>query len=542
MKSPSAASSSSHAETPLSRLAVTIVAVATPPGKGAVAIVRVSGPAVRLADGPTGENARAAAAARRHLRSHSRRSRRPARPRLGDSLCRTKQLHRRGNARAAPARLTRRRSRGRPRVSRLRRASRRTGRVHAARLSQRKARSSRGRGRGRRHRRRNSRRRTRRAGQSRGQPSPRGRGAAGRTGAAARGARRRDRFSRRSARTRPEGARRSRLAAVRDRVESLVRDGERGRLLREGVSVAIVGPPNAGKSSLLNALLGVERAIVSEIPGTTRDTVEETLGIDGVPVRLIDTAGIRAHADRLESAGIERTRRALEAARVALLVVDGSQPLGADAATLIASTRDRERVLFLNKADLGDRGAREVARSRGDFRKRARRANRRAHSRSDRRGRMGRRQPGRRATASRLADRVRSGRRGAVVSRRRVRRARRRRTGRLCSDGTPAGLFRAWACKRAGSCRRGPRRDILPLLHWKVRTNPDEADALRTCGSLRNSFTPNRFGEKQEERLGLRRDHRQLRGQLERQQHNQRHQRRLLTTPTTARQPKSISW
>jgi tRNA modification GTPase len=152
----------------------------------------------------------------------------------------------------------------------------------------------------------------------------------------------------------------TRLASVRDRVQSLVRDGERGRLLREGVTVAIVGPPNAGKSSLLNALLGVERAIVSDIPGTTRDTIEETLSIDGVPVRLVDTAGIRTHADRLESEGIERTRRALESARVALLVVDGSQPLAADAAALIASTRDRERVLFFNKADLGDRGAREV--------------------------------------------------------------------------------------------------------------------------------------------------------------------------------------
>ncbi len=152
----------------------------------------------------------------------------------------------------------------------------------------------------------------------------------------------------------------ARLAVVRDRVQSLVREGEHGRLLREGVSVAIVGPPNAGKSSLLNALLGVERAIVSEIPGTTRDTIEETLSIEGVPVRLVDTAGIRTHADRLESAGIERTRHALEAARVALVVVDGSQPLGADARALIASTRDRERVLFFNKADVGDRGAREI--------------------------------------------------------------------------------------------------------------------------------------------------------------------------------------
>ena len=80
-------------------------------------------------------------------------------------------------------------------------------------------------------------------------------------------------------------------------------------LVREGLHAAIVGPPNAGKSSLLNALLGQERAIVSELPGTTRDTVEEAIAIDGMLVRLVDTAGIRSHADRLEAAGIERTRR-----------------------------------------------------------------------------------------------------------------------------------------------------------------------------------------------------------------------------------------
>ncbi len=150
------------------------------------------------------------------------------------------------------------------------------------------------------------------------------------------------------------------LGPVIERLAALLRSGEHGRLLREGLAVAIVGPPNAGKSSLLNALLGVERAIVSEIPGTTRDTVEESLAIDGVPVRLIDTAGIRSHADRLETAGIERTRRALDAARIAIVVIDGSQPLSPDAAALVASTRERERVLFLNKADLGDRGAREL--------------------------------------------------------------------------------------------------------------------------------------------------------------------------------------
>jgi len=158
---------------------------------------------------------------------------------------------------------------------------------------------------------------------------------------------------------------RSRLeAVVGDALEALQRlrrDGELGRLVREGVSVAIVGPPNAGKSSLLNALLGEERALVSEEAGTTRDTIEESIAVDGVMVRLVDTAGIRSHADRLEAAGIERTRRALAAARIALLVVDASVPLAAEARALVAETAARDRILFANKLDLGDAGAREIA-------------------------------------------------------------------------------------------------------------------------------------------------------------------------------------
>jgi tRNA modification GTPase len=146
-------------------------------------------------------------------------------------------------------------------------------------------------------------------------------------------------------------------------LERLRRDGELGRLVREGVAVAIVGPPNAGKSSLLNALLGSERAIVSELPGTTRDTIEEAIVVDGVPVRLIDTAGIRSHADRLETAGIERSTRALTAAGIALLVIDGSEPLGRDALDLLKSTRERARIVFFNKSDLGTRGAGEAGAS-----------------------------------------------------------------------------------------------------------------------------------------------------------------------------------
>ena len=151
-------------------------------------------------------------------------------------------------------------------------------------------------------------------------------------------------------------------AVLADIAASLLRlrhDGEVGRLVRDGITVAIVGPPNAGKSSLLNALLGEERAIVSEIAGTTRDTIEESIVIDGVRVRLVDTAGIRTHADRLESVGIERTKHALAHARIALIVLDGSAALEPEARALLEETASRQRVVFFNKEDLGDTGAYE---------------------------------------------------------------------------------------------------------------------------------------------------------------------------------------
>jgi tRNA modification GTPase len=144
-----------------------------------------------------------------------------------------------------------------------------------------------------------------------------------------------------------------RLEPLRIRLQRLRSDGEFGRLLRDGLAVAIVGPPNAGKSSLLNALLGSQRAIVSEIPGTTRDTIEESIAVHGVPVRLVDTAGIRAHADRIEREGIARSVAALDAAALILLVLDGSEPIGPDGLELLERTAERQRVVLLNKADLG---------------------------------------------------------------------------------------------------------------------------------------------------------------------------------------------
>ena len=155
-----------------------------------------------------------------------------------------------------------------------------------------------------------------------------------------------------------------RVAALDATLATLAQTWEHGRLVREGLAIAIVGPPNAGKSSLLNSLLGADRALVSAIAGTTRDTVEETLALGGgATARLIDTAGLHEAADALEAAGIARARETLADATLALVVVDGSQPLDASAREVLAATRGRDRVVLYNKADLGRAGyeARDVA-------------------------------------------------------------------------------------------------------------------------------------------------------------------------------------
>src|SRR6476646_7632468 len=125
-----------------------------------------------------------------------------------------------------------------------------------------------------------------------------------------------------------------------------------GRILREGVTAAIVGRPNVGKSSLLNALLRTDRAIVTPIPGTTRDVLEETLNIRGVPVRLLDTAGIRETMDLVEQEGVRRSRAAMEQADLLLVLLDGSVPLTPEERMPIPSDREKKVVLVINKSDL----------------------------------------------------------------------------------------------------------------------------------------------------------------------------------------------
>ena len=127
-----------------------------------------------------------------------------------------------------------------------------------------------------------------------------------------------------------------------------------GQILRSGVAAAIVGRPNVGKSSLLNALAGYDRCIVTEVAGTTRDTVEETVMVGGVKLRLIDTAGIRDTDDKIEAMGVERSRRAVENADMVIFVCDGSQPLNEEDEAIIDLCCDRENaVALINKTDLG---------------------------------------------------------------------------------------------------------------------------------------------------------------------------------------------
>ena len=134
-------------------------------------------------------------------------------------------------------------------------------------------------------------------------------------------------------------------------INSLLTTFDQGRILREGASVLILGRPNVGKSSLLNALLGEARAIVTELPGTTRDTIEENLVIDGVPIRIVDTAGVREVDDVVEAEGVRRAREKCLTADVVLLVVDGSKPLTPDDDLALAACQDRNVILVVNKSD-----------------------------------------------------------------------------------------------------------------------------------------------------------------------------------------------
>ena len=142
------------------------------------------------------------------------------------------------------------------------------------------------------------------------------------------------------------------ISAVIGRIDALVTQAQRGRLVREGAAVAIVGAPNVGKSSLFNALLNANRAIVTAIPGTTRDLLTEQADIGGLSLSLIDTAGMRETADAVEQEGVARAKAAATVADLTIVLLDRSRPLGTDDYELLGVTASRPRVVAWNKIDL----------------------------------------------------------------------------------------------------------------------------------------------------------------------------------------------
>lgn len=142
------------------------------------------------------------------------------------------------------------------------------------------------------------------------------------------------------------------IERIRAQIQNLIETAQRGCLLREGIRTVILGRPNVGKSSLLNALVGRERAIVTNIPGTTRDTIEEAIDLEGIPLRIIDTAGIRKPKGIIEQEGIRRTLDLIDYADLLLLVIDSSQPLDGEDREIFNRIDQRPTIVILNKMDL----------------------------------------------------------------------------------------------------------------------------------------------------------------------------------------------
>jgi len=143
------------------------------------------------------------------------------------------------------------------------------------------------------------------------------------------------------------------LMQINDMIEKLLSTADAGRMIREGLNVTIIGKPNVGKSSLMNALLRESRAIVTEIPGTTRDIIEETISIKDIPVILTDTAGIRETQDKIEKIGIEKSKESFNKADLIILILDGSNPLSDEDLEIISYIGNRKSIILLNKIDLG---------------------------------------------------------------------------------------------------------------------------------------------------------------------------------------------
>jgi tRNA modification GTPase len=139
---------------------------------------------------------------------------------------------------------------------------------------------------------------------------------------------------------------------IKNKLVELLDDADKGKIIRDGVKTAIIGKPNVGKSSLLNALLNEERAIVTDIEGTTRDTIEAYINVGGITLILIDTAGIRETSDVVEKIGVNRSKKAIEEAELVILVLDQSRKLSLEDEQLLEQTKHKKRIIVGNKNDL----------------------------------------------------------------------------------------------------------------------------------------------------------------------------------------------
>ena len=156
------------------------------------------------------------------------------------------------------------------------------------------------------------------------------------------------------------------LAGLTGRIEKLIRNADSGIVIKEGIRTVILGRPNAGKSSLMNLIAGTDRAIVTDIAGTTRDTLTEHIRLSGLSLNLTDTAGIRDTSDPVEKLGVEKARQAAEQADLILCVIDGSEPVTEEEWKLLDSTRSQKAIVLLNKSDLEQKVTEEELRKRTD--------------------------------------------------------------------------------------------------------------------------------------------------------------------------------
>lgn len=150
---------------------------------------------------------------------------------------------------------------------------------------------------------------------------------------------------------------------VLKKVNELIYNAENGKIMREGISTSIIGKPNVGKSSLLNAMIGDNRAIVTDIPGTTRDTIEEFISIDGIPLKIIDTAGIRDTENEIEKIGIQKTKNSIDLSDLILLILDVNQTIDEDDYILLDMVKNKNTIIVLNKIDKEKKISEQIVKS-----------------------------------------------------------------------------------------------------------------------------------------------------------------------------------